>query len=653
MQKINLTIALSFTIFLAAIAPVNAQQATIDSGLTYLQSTQLIEGNWSETATSLNSPFQTTTAAARTFQLVSPTNPALTSAITFLSTQPPNTVDDLAQQLEVLAVSGASVTNLVTTVKAAQRTDGGWGIDLNGTFQSEVIDTLSALGALEVANSADTTTTSKAIGYLLGTQNTDGGWGGTSGQPSETFYTAIAVLILKPFQVTFGLSNQIVSASTFLISKQNIDGGFGTAFETALALQAMLRTVVDPVKLSNAVNYLTATQSLGGSWDDDVYSTALVLRALNDSLSVGQDIDNDGDGITENQGDCDDTNASIFPGAADLTVDGIDQNCDGIDGPVTSTLDSDGDGFTPIDGDCNDANGNIHPGAVDIPNNGIDENCDGVDATVTTINLTSITTLEVVGGTNIPATTFGPFETLIIDIGVSELDIPINLFISDATGTILQTLDVRPEGTDQFPFNTHSLAPGLYTITAQAMDPGGSGLILDEMTSSLTVNPVVDLPEAILGIFPEFSNVTATEEERVGVVISNRSNIPVTVTIDHEVKNPSGVLINSGLTSITLNPPDPTLPTTSSDFFRGKGVSEQPPSTVILSQFTHTFTESGVHPVVATIFIDTTLQMTLNGSITAAPAIRIDPSKSLVPGVIPPSEDKQIRIDIHLEGVEP
>ena len=40
-------------------------------------------------------------------------------------------------------------------------------------------------------------------------------------------------------------------------------------------------------------------------------------------------IDNDNDGYTENQGDCDDDNASVSPGAEDLT-DGIDNNCDGI-----------------------------------------------------------------------------------------------------------------------------------------------------------------------------------------------------------------------------------------------------------------------------------------------------------------------------------
>ena len=53
------------------------------------------------------------------------------------------------------------------------------------------------------------------------------------------------------------------------------------------------------------------------------------VRFVRGEAVDSNEIDDDGDGYTENQGDCDDDNASVSPGAEDLT-DGIDNNCDGI-----------------------------------------------------------------------------------------------------------------------------------------------------------------------------------------------------------------------------------------------------------------------------------------------------------------------------------
>jgi hypothetical protein len=94
-------------------------------------------------------------------------------------------------------------------------------------------------------------------------------------------------------------------------------------------------------------------------------------------------------------GDCDDTVATIHPGAPE-TCNGLDDDCDGsIDEGLLATWYADGDsdgyglsstalvacnppgGYVLVGGDCDDTNSSIHPGAGD-PCNGIDDDCDGV-----------------------------------------------------------------------------------------------------------------------------------------------------------------------------------------------------------------------------------------------------------------------------------
>ncbi len=178
---------------------------------------------------------------------------------------------------------------------------------------------------------------------------------------------------------------------------------------------------------------------------------------INDASSVDVSffyVDGDGDGFggetgmyscieqsgyTEGTGDCDDSNAGVYPGASEDVASGGDQNCDGyevcyVDGDgdgfgssqITYSLDftcsgsiesdnnddcddssamtfpgaayleansscmadSDGDGYgdaSPVvlgvaaGSDCNDSTGSISPSATEIPADGIDGNCNGLE----------------------------------------------------------------------------------------------------------------------------------------------------------------------------------------------------------------------------------------------------------------------------------
>ncbi len=96
-------------------------------------------------------------------------------------------------------------------------------------------------------------------------------------------------------------------------------------------------------------------------------------------------------------GDCDDTSAARYPGAAEV-CDGVDQDCDGVadNGLATQVYytDSDGDGFGAVSSsgvascravagtvtnraDCDDADAAVRPGASEVAGDNVDQNCDG------------------------------------------------------------------------------------------------------------------------------------------------------------------------------------------------------------------------------------------------------------------------------------
>jgi MYXO-CTERM domain-containing protein len=121
---------------------------------------------------------------------------------------------------------------------------------------------------------------------------------------------------------------------------------------------------------------------IGQGTEDALYEQFSDLGSPNDlggeqlDLCLTAGVDDDGDGWTDACGDCDDFDATAFPGNVEVCGDTVDNDCDGI----ADNADVDEDGF--IDDacagtDCDDTDADINPDATEVCNE-IDDDCDGI-----------------------------------------------------------------------------------------------------------------------------------------------------------------------------------------------------------------------------------------------------------------------------------
>jgi hypothetical protein len=249
-----------------------------DSGVDWLIAQNQADGSYATTtdiATSLQATSETLTTL---HTLENTTQTSIPAAHQFIHDEAYQGTEYLARQIIYNLQQGNTVTDLVTTLLGYQNQDGGFG-ELPG-YQSTSLDTAFALKALFSASGVNYQAAIQAMNYLLSQQQNDGGWN-SGDNDSQNYVTAHCLEALTPLSATYqGVSSAISSGQTFLYLQRADDALWPEDFQTASAILALIATGATQADLQLSAQALADRQLTNGSWQDDVFTTALALRAL-------------------------------------------------------------------------------------------------------------------------------------------------------------------------------------------------------------------------------------------------------------------------------------------------------------------------------------------------------------------------------------
>jgi hypothetical protein len=272
LPKLMRHLSLAVAIMISAITPVHA-----DTGNDWLAAQFQADGSITTNA-GIATAYQSTAEALRLWKANGANKSLTPTAIQFLENNSYGGTEYLARLILARNDSGLNVIDLTDKLKRHANADGGFGELEN--YDSSVLDTAFALQALNAAGAGGYNVAVQAMTYLNNKQKADGGW--LDGSNSSNVYTtALAVEALIPYINQYSQAAQSISnATNFLLSQKDNTGLWASNLESALALSALTQSLSDRSSIAASVSALSARQQIDGSWDEDVYTTALVLRLL-------------------------------------------------------------------------------------------------------------------------------------------------------------------------------------------------------------------------------------------------------------------------------------------------------------------------------------------------------------------------------------
>ncbi|MDN5923621.1 MAG: carboxypeptidase regulatory-like domain-containing protein, partial [Xanthomonadales bacterium] len=265
-------------LWLVAVVVPGLAQATsptpaMQQGVAWLTSQVQANGSLHNEDASIATPYQAQATAVLALSHFGAVPSALANTVA-ASTE--GNTEYISRRILAAAASGYATAADITTLLALQNDDGGWGI--SAAYASDALDTAMALQALHVASPTSADAVGHALYFLVQAKHADGGWG-MAGQ-SSIYITAHVLRGAQAWASTLSSADSTAaSAAQWLLGVRSSALVYADTFNNALALLALESRADQSAALPPLLAALGTAQLADGSWAEDPYLTALVLRA--------------------------------------------------------------------------------------------------------------------------------------------------------------------------------------------------------------------------------------------------------------------------------------------------------------------------------------------------------------------------------------
>ncbi len=275
-RALAVLVQLSALLVLCASMAHAAVSPEVSKGLAWLQAQALADGTVAGEAASIALPSQVQPEVANTIALLAgpaAVPPALTTRLSQATADDPTEI--LARRLLGLQSAGGTSASTQSLLSARRTADGGFA-PFDGLL-SQVTDSLIGLQAQAAASPASR---AAVLAYVTSHQAADGGLQAESAA-LRVQYSAMAVAGLQYAAGDLASLNAARQLVRWLLIAQQVNGGWSdSVYLTAQSLNALTLLGADPNARVNARAFLTTRQLSDGSWAQDPFLTAVVLRAL-------------------------------------------------------------------------------------------------------------------------------------------------------------------------------------------------------------------------------------------------------------------------------------------------------------------------------------------------------------------------------------